>query len=155
MRSNTFKLFLVIIAAAGLSISAHAADIPAAPELPVPAKVPYAFEPFGPGAVKPQGWLLDWAQSAAAGITGHLDEWSPVYGMGWKGVEFEARGAADEGQASGTEPLHDVIQVSQTRGEREVRSFLDALDFTKQFVSRHHHRSPRGQHVGRAFGGPW
>jgi uncharacterized protein len=98
MRSNKFSLLLAVVAvSAGFLINANAADIPAAPELPVPAKVPYAFETFGPGAIKPGGWLLDWAQSAAKGITGHLDEWEPVYGMGWKAVEFEARGAAEEG----------------------------------------------------------
>ena len=45
------------------------------------------------GAVKPEGWIRDWAVDASHGITGHLDEWSPTYGMAWKGVGFEARGA--------------------------------------------------------------
>jgi len=45
------------------------------------------------GAVRPAGWVRDWAEAAANGITGHLDEWDPVYGMGWKGVGIQAVGA--------------------------------------------------------------
>jgi hypothetical protein len=51
------------------------------------------FIPLPAGAVQPQGWIKDGAVLASQGITGHLDEWSPTFGMAWKGVGFEARGA--------------------------------------------------------------
>ncbi|MDR1339415.1 MAG: hypothetical protein LBK58_05110 [Prevotellaceae bacterium] len=56
-------------------------------------RVKPVFIPLPAGAVQPQGWIKDWAGEAAAGITGHLDEWSPTFGMAWKGVGFEAMGA--------------------------------------------------------------
>jgi hypothetical protein len=59
----------------------------------VDIKVKPVFVSLPAGAVSPEGWLRDWAEAAADGITGHLDEWTAVYGMGWKGVGFEAVGA--------------------------------------------------------------
>ena len=53
-------------------------------ELPVPA----ALMPLPPGAIEPAGWLRDWAVAAANGITGHLDEWNPVFRDSWKGVSL-------------------------------------------------------------------
>jgi hypothetical protein len=63
-------------------------------------KVKPRFVPLPAGAIAPRGWLKDWAEAAANGITGHLDERSPVYGMGWKGVGFKALGA-DETNGTG------------------------------------------------------
>jgi hypothetical protein len=51
------------------------------------------FAPLPAGDVRPEGWLRDWAEAAANGITGHLDERTATFGMGWKGVGFEAMGA--------------------------------------------------------------
>jgi len=59
-------------------------------------KVKPVFIPLPAGAVYPQGWIKDCAVAAADGITGHLDEWSATFGMAWKGVGFEARGADPE-----------------------------------------------------------
>ena len=42
--------------------------------------------PFHRGGRAGGGWLRDWALAARHGITGHLDEWSPVYRDAWKGV---------------------------------------------------------------------
>lgn len=56
-----------------------------------------AFLPLPPGAVSPKGWLRDWAQDAARGITGHLDEYSATFREAWKGHPFEARGARPDG----------------------------------------------------------
>ena len=56
-----------------------------------------AFLPLPIGAVQPQGWLRDWAQSARRGITGHLDEWHPTFADGWKGIPIKAPGANAEG----------------------------------------------------------
>ena len=58
-------------------------------------KVKPHFIPLPPGAVRPTGWLNDWARDAAAGITGHLDERADVFKHGYKGYAFEARGDID------------------------------------------------------------
>lgn len=55
------------------------------------------FVPLEIGEITPRGWLLQWAKSAAKGITGHLDEYENVYKYGWKGVGFKARGANPDG----------------------------------------------------------
>ncbi|HEX7361682.1 MAG TPA: beta-L-arabinofuranosidase domain-containing protein [Bryobacteraceae bacterium] len=52
---------------------------------------------MSPGAVRPKGWLLDWARAAANGITGHLDEYSATFANAWKGFGFKARGANPDG----------------------------------------------------------
>lgn len=44
---------------------------------------PPAFTPLPLGEVKPAGWLRDWCQDAADGITGHSDELSPLFEKGW------------------------------------------------------------------------
>jgi uncharacterized protein len=56
-----------------------------------------AFIPLEIGEIKPEGWLLDWAETAANGITGHLDEYVDVYKYGWKGFGFQARGVNEDG----------------------------------------------------------
>ena len=48
-----------------------------------------AFTPLPAGAIEPTGWLRDWAVAAREGITGHLDEWSPVYRDAWKGFQIK------------------------------------------------------------------
>ncbi|MBI4164168.1 MAG: hypothetical protein HY508_00360, partial [Acidobacteria bacterium] len=45
-----------------------------------------AFTPLRPGAVKPMGWLRDWAIAARNGITGYLDERHSDFGASWKGA---------------------------------------------------------------------
>ncbi len=61
------------------------------------AQITPSFFQLQPGAVLPRGWLLDWANSAANGITGHLDEYCATFGQAWKGFGFEARGANPDG----------------------------------------------------------
>jgi hypothetical protein len=61
------------------------------------AKISPSFMPLYPGAITPKGWIKDWAESAAKGITGHLDEYSPTFGEAWKGYGFEAMGANTDG----------------------------------------------------------
>lgn len=56
-----------------------------------------AFLPLPIGAVEPQGWLRDWAMSARDGISGHLDEWHPVFADGWKGRQINAPNAKPDG----------------------------------------------------------
>ncbi len=60
-------------------------------------KVAPAFIAFSPGSVKPEGWLHDWARTAADGITGHLDERAAVYAEGYKGTSFKALGVGPNG----------------------------------------------------------
>jgi hypothetical protein len=55
------------------------------------------FLPLPPGAIEPAGWLRDWAIAAREGITGHLDEYHPVYGDAWKGTPVKAPNAAPDG----------------------------------------------------------
>ncbi len=98
MKVHQFALFLTTIVCIPVCIpNAQAAEYPSPADLPIPMQAPCAFEAFGPGPIKPTGWLLDWAEAAASGITGHLDEWTPTFGMGWKAVAFEARGAGEQG----------------------------------------------------------
>jgi hypothetical protein len=56
-----------------------------------------ALVPLAPGAVEPRGWLRDWAMAARDGITGHLDQWHPTFGDGWKGIPIKAPGAEPDG----------------------------------------------------------
>jgi hypothetical protein len=60
-------------------------------------KIKSQFIPLPPGAVRPTGWLNDWARDAAAGITGHLDERAEVFKHGYKGCHFDARGVKAPG----------------------------------------------------------
>lgn len=72
------RFFLVLALAFSLSLFAPAGAAEAY------AKPP-AFEPLPLGAVRPTGWLRDWCQTAARGITGNADKISPVIGKGWVG----------------------------------------------------------------------
>ena len=47
--------------------------------------------------MEPQGWLRDWAKCARNGITGHLDEWNPVFADGWKGTPIHWTNAKPDG----------------------------------------------------------
>lgn len=64
------------------------------------AKGQVSLVPLEIGQITPEGWLRQWGEAAARGITGHLDEYQPVYGNGWKGYGFKARGA-DERDGTG------------------------------------------------------
>jgi uncharacterized protein len=55
------------------------------------------FIPLPIGDVQPTGWLRDWAEAAANGITGHLDEYSPVFKDAWRGVPIADPHAASDG----------------------------------------------------------
>lgn len=57
------------------------------------AKGQISLVPLEIGQITPEGWLRQWGEDAAKGITGHLDEYQPVYGNGWKGFGFKAQGA--------------------------------------------------------------
>ena len=57
----------------------------------------YAYKPLPPGAVHPEGWLLDWAEAARDGITGHLDERSNTFKKGWSGEHFRSPGVKPHG----------------------------------------------------------
>ena len=60
-------------------------------------KVPPAFTPLPLGEVKPAGWLKDWCQQAAAGITGHSDELDPLFAKGWMDANFKASSTGAQG----------------------------------------------------------
>lgn len=56
-----------------------------------------SFAALRPGAVEPRGWLRSWAQSAANGISGHLDEYCATFHEAWRGYGFSALGANADG----------------------------------------------------------
>ena len=66
------------------------------------AKLPVRFVPLEVGQIKPEGWLHDWAEDAANGITGHLDEYEQVFELGWLGRDFAARQSDGDGKISST-----------------------------------------------------
>lgn len=57
-----------------------------------------ALLPLPPGAVEPQGWLRDWAVSMRDGMTGHLDEYDPVFQLGWQGQRIGTTGEGAPGE---------------------------------------------------------
>jgi len=59
--------------------------------------VPPAFTPLPLGEVKPAGWLRDWCQQAADGISGHSDELDPLFAHGWLDVNFQATSTGAQG----------------------------------------------------------
>ena len=60
------------------------------------------YIPLDLGLVKAEGWLKDWAQDAADGITGHLDEYEQVFEYGWLGRDIAARQSDGDGVISST-----------------------------------------------------
>ncbi|MGO8752340.1 MAG: beta-L-arabinofuranosidase domain-containing protein [Thermoguttaceae bacterium] len=98
-RLLTGTSFLLCILLAGMSwVAGAATEAVADPcvRIAEPLVKP-AFIPLPPGAVEPRGWLRDMALAARDGITGHLDEWHPTFGEGWKGVPIQAPGAEPDG----------------------------------------------------------
>lgn len=59
-------------------------------------KVEPRFIQLPPGAVRPAGWLADWATAAAEGIVGDLDTRSVTFREAWKGTEFLAWRAPED-----------------------------------------------------------
>ena len=58
-------------------------------------RLPVRFTPLDVGDIKPEGWLRDWAEDAANGITGHLDEYEQVLPTdGWDAISQPARAMA-------------------------------------------------------------
>src|SRR5690625_4183973 len=55
------------------------------------------YGPLPPGEITPTGWLMDWANTARDGITGHLDERAITFNKGWTGESFESRGVGEQG----------------------------------------------------------
>ena len=65
-------------------------------------RLPVRFTPLDVGDIKPEGWLRDWAEDAANGITGHLDEYEQVFAYGWLGRDITARQSDGDGKLSST-----------------------------------------------------
>ena len=57
-----------------------------------------SFIPLAPGAIEPLGWLRDWAISMRDGMTGHLDEYDPVFQSGWLGKRIGTTGEGSPGE---------------------------------------------------------
>ena len=63
---------------------------------------PVHFIPLNVGQIQPEGWLRDWAEDAANGITGHLDEYEQVFAYGWLGRDISARQDDGDGKLGST-----------------------------------------------------
>ena len=68
----------------------------------IKTRIPIRFTPLNVGQVKPEGWLRDWAEDAANGISGHLDEYENVFAYGWLGRDITARQSDGDGKLSST-----------------------------------------------------
>ncbi len=68
----------------------------------IKTRIPIQFTPLNVGQVKPEGWLRDWAEDAANGISGHLDEYENVFAYGWLGRDITARQSDGDGKLSST-----------------------------------------------------
>ena len=55
-------------------------------------ELPQVFTPLPLGEVKPAGWLRNWCQDAASGITGHSDDLDPLFARGWMDGRIKATG---------------------------------------------------------------
>jgi uncharacterized protein len=60
-------------------------------------QIPPAFTPLPLGEVKPAGWLKDWCEQAADGITGHSDDLDPLFAKGWLDANFKATSTGAQG----------------------------------------------------------
>jgi hypothetical protein len=85
---------MLISSAAISNACAAEAGAPASAKPPVT----HAFLPLAPGAVEPRGWLRDWAVSMRDGMTGHLDEYDPVFQSGWLGQRIGTTGESAAGE---------------------------------------------------------
>ena len=65
-------------------------------------QAPVHFTPLEVGQIHPEGWLHDWAEDAANGITGHLDEYEQVFEYGWLGRDISARQSGGDNIISST-----------------------------------------------------
>ena len=68
----------------------------------IKTRIPIQFTPLNVGQVKPEGWIRDWAEDAANGISGHLDEYENVFAYGWLGRDITARQSDGDGKLSST-----------------------------------------------------
>ena len=80
LRYASISLLIVI----GLCYTAYAEELSSTSELPIAYKVPPPLLPLQPGAVRPEGWLHDWARAACDGITGNLDTDDAIFRDSWK-----------------------------------------------------------------------
>ncbi|MGA2247788.1 MAG: beta-L-arabinofuranosidase domain-containing protein [Verrucomicrobiota bacterium] len=100
-----------------------------------------AFIPLPPGAVEPAGWLRDWAKAAAAGITGHLDEYHSVFRDAWKGTPVQAPNAAPDGTGWPLEQcsywLDGLVRLGYVlHDETLIRKAKERLDLVVDGVNR-------------------
>ena len=65
-------------------------------------KIEQRYTPLDLGRIRAEGWIKDWAQTAADGITGHLDEYEQVFEYGWLGCDISARQSDGDGKVSST-----------------------------------------------------
>jgi hypothetical protein len=87
----------IVVAALVAYLGAANAEQPSNYQRACEPAVKLALQQLPPGAVEPALWLRDWAVAAREGITGHLDEYHPVFHDGWKGTPIAWTGAKPDG----------------------------------------------------------
>ena len=90
------EAFIAMLVGSAAISAIHAADANAAAGSGL--AVAQALLPLAPGAVEPQGWLRDWAESMRDGMTGHLDAYDPVFQLGWQGQRIGTTGEDAPGE---------------------------------------------------------
>ena len=141
MRAKDPRLTWATLAAA---IGLWQLPLPAGPiQYPQVAQppAPPVFLPLPPGAIEPAGWLRDWALAARDGITGHLDEYHPVYGDAWKGTPVKAPNAAPDGTGWPLEQcaywLDGLVRLGYAlHDETLIRKAKERLDPVVEGVNR-------------------
>ena len=121
--------------------------------------IPPALLPLPPGAVEPAGWLRDWAVAAREGITGHLDEYHPVFHDAWKGEPINAPHAAKDGTGWPLEQcaywldgalrlgfvLHDEALIKKIRARLDpIVDGVNKADFGTSFIYWKKDYQPQG-----------
>ncbi|MBQ9310523.1 MAG: glycoside hydrolase family 127 protein [Bacteroidales bacterium] len=64
------------------------------------ARIPVHFVPLELGSITAEGWIRDWGETAADGITGHLDERNHLFAYAWKGIDIPARQNGNDNEIS-------------------------------------------------------
>lgn len=64
------------------------------------ARIPVHFVPLELGSITAGGWIRDWGETAADGITGHLDERNHLFASAWKGIDIRARQNGSDNEIS-------------------------------------------------------
>jgi hypothetical protein len=124
MSKTLHGVYGILVLAVGFRAPAVAQEQRPTPKPAVSYKAPPVFAPLEAGAVRPEGWLRDWAAAAAAGITGDLDQRAAVFEHGYKGYGFKAHGAGPDGTGWPVEQcaywLDGLVRLAYILGDKAL-----------------------------------